>query len=130
MVGQFEALTWDTVAEAGGRLVKLIGDEAMFVFDDSATACQVATQLRDNSPHPVKVGLAHGPVVALNGDYYGPMVNLAARLVSAASPSTVLVSDSVRTGAGPAGFVFESVDTGPLRGFPEPVPVYRLVAEH
>ncbi|HEX4246518.1 MAG TPA: hypothetical protein VH008_01530, partial [Pseudonocardia sp.] len=41
----------------------------------------------------LRVGLAHGRVVALDGDLYGSVVNLAARLVHQAEPGRV-VSDA------------------------------------
>jgi class 3 adenylate cyclase len=120
MVRKFEELVWDLVTTAGGRVVKLIGDEAMFVIEDPARACDVALGLIDTSPHAVRVGLAHGTVVALYGDYYGETVNLAARLVAAAEPSTVAVSDSVRRLAGDA-FTFAALPARSLKGFGDPV---------
>ena len=36
MIAQFEARASDVVARFGGRLVKLIGDEAMFAVDEPA----------------------------------------------------------------------------------------------
>ena len=42
-------------------------------------------------------GLAYGSVIAREGDYYGPVVNLAHRLVELAYPGTVLASDRART---------------------------------
>ena len=96
MVRRFEEQVWDLVTRAGGRVVKLIGDEAMFVVEDVARACDVGLAFVEASPHPVRVGLACGPVVGLYGDYYGETVNLAARLVRAATPSTLVVSESVR----------------------------------
>jgi class 3 adenylate cyclase len=63
----------------------------------------------------------------LHGDYYGPTVNLAARLVAVAPPSTALVSDAVRDGAPADGaLTFEPFDTGSLRGFPDVTSAYRL----
>jgi adenylate cyclase len=123
MVRQFEEQVWDLVSRAGGRVVKLIGDEAMFVVDDPGRACDVGLGLVEASPHPVRVGLAHGPVVGLYGDYYGATVNLAARLVRSATPSSVLVSQTVRDAAA-ASFTFPSLDPLVLKGFAEPVPVY------
>jgi adenylate cyclase len=123
LVRDFEALTWDVVAGAGGRVVKLIGDEAMFVFEDPRAACDAALRLADASPHPVRVGLAHGPVVGVHGDYYGATVNLAARLVRAAAPSTIVVSDTVRVAE---GFSFTAVDLGPLKGFPSSTAAFVL----
>ena len=123
MVRHFEEQAWDLVSRAGGRVVKLIGDEAMFVVDDPVRACDIGLDLVDASPHPVRVGLAHGPVVELYGDYYGETVNLAARLVRSATPSSLLVSQTVRDSAGPS-LMFPPLDPLVLKGFAEPVPVY------
>jgi hypothetical protein len=45
----------------------------------------------------VRVGLAYGSLLTIEGDYYGPVVNLASRIVKIAIPGTVLVSDEVHT---------------------------------
>ena len=75
---------------------------------------------------PVRVGLADGPAVALHGDYYGPVVNLAARLVAVAPPSSVLVSDTVRGAAVAGDLAFEPFETGPVRGFTDVTTAFRL----
>jgi adenylate cyclase len=123
MVRQFEEQAWDLVSRAGGRVVKLIGDEAMFVVEDPGRACDIGLGLVEASPHPVRVGLAAGSVVGLYGDYYGETVNLAARLVRAAEPSTLLVSETVRDRVG-AAFTVKPLGPLGLKGFAEPVPVY------
>lgn len=125
MVRHFEEQVWDLVSRAGGRVVKLIGDEAMFVVDDPARACAVGLELVDASPQPVRVGLAHGPVVELSGDYYGETVNLAARLVRSAEPSSLLVSQAVRERAGET-VTYSTVGPLTLKGFVEPVPAYAV----
>jgi class 3 adenylate cyclase len=122
-VRQFEERIWELVNDAGGRVVKLIGDEAMFVINEPGRAVEVALLLGEASPQPVRVGLAHGTVVAMYGDYYGETVNLAARLVNAADPSTVAVSQSVRDRAGDA-YVFEALPARELKGFGDPVVFY------
>jgi len=119
-VDRFEQLVWDRVTAAGGRVVKLIGDEAMFVLGTPADACRVALDLVAASPQPVRIGLAHGEVAALHGDYYGQTVNLAARLVAAAPTSGVLIAQEVE------GFDCQPFDPGPLRGFPSGVAAYRI----
>jgi class 3 adenylate cyclase len=124
-VNRFEQAVWGLVTESGGRVVKLIGDEAMFVVDEPATACRLALAMVERSTHPVRVGLAVGPSVALNGDYYGPTVNLAARLVAVARPSMVLVSESVKD-AVDDGFSFAEIPTGSLRGFPDVTTAFEL----
>jgi class 3 adenylate cyclase len=126
-VNRFELGVWDLVTAAGGRVVKLIGDEAMFVVEHPVRACRLATAMVERSPHPVRVGLAFGPAVAMHGDYYGPTVNLAARLVAIAPPSSIVVSDAVKDAAGDA-FRFEPFATGELRGFPDVTTAFRLAA--
>ncbi len=125
LVDRFEQQAWDLVTGAGGRVVKLIGDEVMFVHDEPEAACRIASDLVRTSPQPIRVGLAHGAVVALHGDYYGPTVNLAARLVQAARPSEVVVSESVAAAAPRTPSV--SIDLGPLKGFVGPLRTFRLL---
>ena len=125
MVNRFEQHAWDTVARAGGRVVKLIGDEVMFVHADPMAACRIAAELVAESAQPIRVGLARGDVVAMHGDYYGPTVNLAARLTAAAPESTTVVSASVvADGAGQLSF--EPIELGPLKGFAAPGEIFRL----
>ena len=98
MVDRFEALAYHHVTHYGGRIIKLIGDEVMFATDDPVAAADIALALADaHAEAPdlpdVRVGLAHGPALAWDGDLFGPTVNLASRLVNVARPSAVLVSE-------------------------------------
>jgi adenylate cyclase len=127
MIERFDRQTWDIVTRAGGRIVKLIGDEAMFVHPDARAACEIAKELMASLPHPIRVGLARGEMVALNGDYYGPTVNLAARLASACPASTVVVSEAVQVASG--GQQFEPIDLGPLKGIDQPGNTFRLMVD-
>jgi adenylate cyclase len=100
VVGFFEAEAYEVVTSGGGRVVKTIGDEVMFVAEDvgsgAAIAVDLAQRFRDDPMlPPVHVGLAAGPVIQRRGDVYGPTVNLAARIVSVALPGSVLVSEEV-----------------------------------
>lgn len=96
LVARFEAVTYDTVARLGARLVKTIGDEVMFVAEDPEIAVRVALALTDRTDSddtlpPARAGIAFGPAVAREGDYYGSVVNLAHRLVEIARPGSVVV---------------------------------------
>jgi len=98
VVSRFEQLAHDTVTSGGGRVVKMIGDEAMFVTDTAVAAARIGLGLAeayadDELLSDVRVGLAVGPVLAQDGDYYGTVVNLAHRIVNIASPGSVLMSD-------------------------------------
>ena len=100
LVARFEVLTHDTVAQLGGRLVKTIGDEVMFVADEPQVAAAIALRLTERTGDDellpdARAGLAAGSVLSREGDYYGSVVNLAHRLVELARPGTVVVSDTV-----------------------------------
>jgi adenylate cyclase len=94
-VQRFESRARDVIVEAGGRVVKTIGDAVLFVADDVATGAEVALGLA--APHateeeiPVRVGFVWGRVLSRFGDVFGPDVNLASRITELAEPSTVLV---------------------------------------
>jgi adenylate cyclase len=130
-IATFETLVSELVSAAGGRVVKLIGDEAMFVVDD-LSACDLALRLADaaaaeDGPGPVRIGIASGPTVTMAGDYYGEVVNLAARLVKVGEPGTVIVSASVRNGvAVTEALSFTPLDPLQLKGFDEPVAAFTL----
>jgi adenylate cyclase len=100
LIDRFEMTVHDRVTTGGGRIVKMIGDEVMFVSDDASGATDIALDLidafsDDDSVPEARAGLATGSVLAHGGDYFGPVVNLASRIVGVARPSTVVVSDAV-----------------------------------
>jgi adenylate cyclase len=118
VVARFEELAHDTVIALGGRVVKMIGDEVMFVVPTANGAAQIGLSLAeayagDDLLSDVRVALAVGPVLVKDGDFYGPVVNLASRLVNVAHPGTVLVSDEFRDALAAEGTT--GIDTRPLR---------------
>jgi len=101
VVDQFERLAYDVVVAGGGRVVKMIGDEVMFLVDDPACAAEIALGLAEASRDAaelsdVRVGLAVGPVIEREGDAFGATVNLASRATAIAYPGTVVVSPDLR----------------------------------
>jgi adenylate cyclase len=108
VVSRFEQVAHDTVTAGSGRVVKMIGDEAMFVAESVDHAARIGLALAeayadDEVLSDVRVALAVGPVLVQDGDFYGPVVNLASRVVNMAAPGTVLVTDefhaAVQSGA-------------------------------
>ena len=96
VVGRFEEVAADVVASHGGRLVKTIGDEVMFSADHIVAGAEIALGLSEQFRaeevvSDVRVGLAYGPVLQYEGDLYGPIVNLAHRIVGIAYPGSVVV---------------------------------------
>ena len=129
----FETVTSDVITAAGATVVKRLGDGVMFVTPHHDAACGIALDVvdafRDHAvAPPVRVGLAAGHVAALRGDFFGPPVHLAARIVAVAAPSTVLVSDDVRArldGVTPA-FACAAEPPIALAGFEGPITLHRL----
>jgi adenylate cyclase len=134
----------------GGDVDKFIGDEVVAIFqgDDmekNAVACGLEIQrgLADLlEAHPewdlhVGVGIAGGEVVMgaigakdrLDFTVLGRIVNLAARLCSAAPPDAILVSAQVREALADAAFVsFGALPPIELKGMSAPVTVYAAYA--
>jgi adenylate cyclase len=113
---EFEAAATDITQRHGGRLIKLIGDEVLYVSLDVLAAETIARDLVAwVATHDVlsgaRAGIARGDVLVRGGDVYGPTVNLAARLVGAAEPGAVVVADN------------DGDELLDVRGFDEPVRV-------
>ena len=132
VVSRFEELAYDRVAAAGGRVVKMIGDEVMFVSIDARDAVEIGLSIAEASTEDeqlseVRVGVACGPMLALEGDYYGPVVNLASRMVNIARPGSVLVSSDVRDAvAGDGRFALRAVRSRYLKDLGR-VPLWAVV---
>ena len=125
---EFHARTFDVVTGHDGRVVKHIGDEIMFTVADPAQACDIAIDLIEafdvHGARP-RGGLAHGSVIARHGDYYGTIVNLAARLVDTAIPGEVLAAAGITESLGDRSdrFIIEPAGRRSLKGFADPVRV-------
>jgi len=92
----FEEDTSEAVVRNHGRVVKMVGDEVLFVTDRPADAADIALRLTgpgraERGLPALRVGMAAGRVLTRFGDVYGPVVNVAARLTSLAKPGTALV---------------------------------------
>ena len=129
---RFDATASEVVVGRGGRVVKLIGDEVMFVANDASTAADIGLALidafaADEVLPPVRAGIASGEVLARDGDFSGPVVNLAARAVKIASPSTLLVDPATRDSLDDSpSLECSEARTHSLKGFAEPVPLSRV----
>ncbi len=98
LVERFESRAADIVVAAGGRVIKTLGDEILFVAASPRAAARAGLGLleahaADGSFPRLRIGLATGTVVARRGDVFGTTVNLASRLTALARPDTVLVDE-------------------------------------
>ncbi len=128
-LADFEQISTETIAEGGGRVVKLIGDEIMYTAVDAFAASSIALDLADAfHDHPivpqVRAGLASGKVMLRDGDVFGPVVNLASRVVKIARPGEVVTTSEVATDA---GLPRVSLGLHRLSGIDGQVELHRLV---
>jgi len=133
MLADFEAVTGDTVAAAGASVVKRIGDALMFVTNAPGVACALSLDLieacgRARLPK-LRAGVTFGDVIVRQGDFYGPVVNLAARLVAAAEPGTALTDESLQQRLARVRGRYTFVPAGrlELHGLTEAVAAYQLL---
>jgi adenylate cyclase len=122
MVQRFEALASDIVTAHGGRVIKTVGDEILFVAIGAAPAAAIALDLvqamaEDDVLPDVRVGMASGRVISRLGDVFGTTVNRASRLTAVARPRTVLVDDGIAGSlASTSGFEMSALRRRSLRG--------------
>jgi adenylate cyclase len=96
------AVSESAVGRGGGTIVKRLGDGVMAAFGDPAAAVEAAFETRqglggiDVAGHRprMRFGVHSGKPRRLGGDYFGVDVNVAARVMAAARPDQVLVSES------------------------------------
>lgn len=126
-IEHFEDETTALVVAHGGRIIKNIGDEVLFVTDEPRAGVDVALELcrrgaDEDDPFPaVRAGVAHGETVRRLGDVYGETVNIAARLTSVARPGTVLVDrggrDALEESDADAGLHFRRLRRLSVKGY-------------
>jgi adenylate cyclase len=129
LAASLAGIAQETSRRHGGRPVKWLGDGVMFHFPDPRGSVVAALEMVERTPAvrlpPAHVGVAAGPVVMQDGDYFGRTVNLAARLSGTAGPSEVLVTTEVVEACAGDGVRFEEIGKAELKGFSAPVVVHR-----
>lgn len=103
VAGRLAALA-TSVTSPPVRLIKTIGDAAMFVSPDPTPLVTVALELvaavEAAGLPSLRAGIALGPAVVRAGDYFGNSVNLASRVTGVARPGSVLCTQEVRDATG------------------------------
>jgi class 3 adenylate cyclase len=119
------------LVEHDGKLVKHVGDGFMLAFRDPAAAVHfaVATQAelaRDRDLPAIRVGINTGPALYRTGDFLGSAVNVASRVVNAAMPGQILLTEPVAVAADKAGIEVEELGVRMMRGVDDPLALYRV----
>ena len=112
------------IAKHDGKLVKTLGDGSMSSFGSARSAMRAATDIQAASAAApsepslkLRVGIHAGDVIQTQGDFFGTVVNKAARITALAQPNEILVSDVARAMAGDGSeFAFDEPLIVALRG--------------
>lgn len=83
------------------RIVKSIGDAVMFTAPDVVTACAAAADLLKEAEAaglpPLRIGVAYGPMLRADADYFGRTVNIASRLSEVGPSGEILLMRPEKT---------------------------------
>jgi predicted ATPase len=117
-----------TAIEAyGGFLFSHTGDGVAAAFASPMSAVNAAIDAQRELQLPVRMGIATGEAELREGDYFGTVLNRAARVMAAGHGGQILLAEST---AGLLGDV-DLLDLGSrrLRDLPTPVQVFQVQAE-
>jgi class 3 adenylate cyclase len=124
--------------QAGGRLVKYLGDGVLALFDDGVMAVDAAARVRDllydfhfeqvaNRQLAFKIGIELGSIIEQQGDCYGDAVNVAARLSDRAEANEILLGETLYYELPESRrMMCHSLDRIVIKGKSEPIRVWRL----
>jgi adenylate cyclase len=130
-LSRFESAAWSSAVLAGGRVVKMIGDEVFFAAPSADAACRIGTEVRDAAAaDPIlpqaRGAIGYGGVTSREGDYFGPVVNLVSRLAKAAAPGELVVTEPAAEALPPHRWALRALDPQSLRGLEHPVPAFAV----
>jgi len=129
MARSLSSLVSSTARRHGGEAVKFLGDGVMFYFPDPGQAVLASLEMvrltEKSGLPPAHVGIAAGPVIMQDGDYFGRTVNLASRIAGKASSREVLVTPEVADVCSRLGVEFAPAGPSELKGVERPIELFR-----
>jgi class 3 adenylate cyclase len=112
-----------------GRLVKLVGDGALALFDGPGRAVRCARAIAAEPGAPeiaIRAGVHTGEVEVMGDDAGGIALHVAARVVGEAGPGEVLATSTVRDLCSGSGLTFSDRGLRQLAGITEPWRVFAV----
>jgi len=114
----------------GGSEIDTAGDGFFASFDGPARAVRCALKIKD-AVRPlgveIRAGVHTGEVQMVDGKLAGLTVTIGSRVGARASPSEVLVSQTVKDLVAGSGLIFEDSGEHELKGVPDRWHLYRVV---
>jgi predicted ATPase/class 3 adenylate cyclase len=135
-LARHDAILRDAIARHDGHVVKGRGDgvHAVFTTADSALRAAVDAQVgidveqwTVSEPLRVRIGLHTGVAELRDGDYFGSVVNRAARLMDAGHGGQILVSGATSELLKASGVEFVDLGSHQLRDLGEPERIFQVL---
>jgi adenylate cyclase len=132
VISRYLALV-QTALHPAARLAERVGDAVLVVAPEAASAVRTAVDLRAaierESLFPLlRIGVPGGPVVELDGSYFGTPLNLTARLATHAAAGQILCTESIATAAAHLEDVgFRRLGLVTLKNILAPVSVFEVM---
>lgn len=117
---------------AGTRLIERVGDQVLITAVDALSATRTALALREAvEAEPffpsVRIGLHGGPVLERDGRYFGPALNLTARVAAHARAGQVLCTGWIAAAVTPCGVDCRPLGAVRFRNVAEPIDIFEIV---
>ena len=90
-LAQHDEVLRSTISGCGGQLFKHTGDGVCAVFVSPRDAIEAAVVAQRSLQLPVRMGLATGEAEHRDGDYFGAVLNRAARVMAAGHGGQILI---------------------------------------
>jgi adenylate cyclase len=130
-LSRFESAAWSSAVLAGGRVVKMIGDEVFFAAPTADAACRIGLEVcqaaaDDPLLPPARGAIGYGLVTPREGDFFGPLVNLISRLVRLASPGELVTTESTAETLSDGLWTLRELDPRLMHQVESPVRVFAV----
>jgi class 3 adenylate cyclase len=129
------AMIASEVQRHGGTVIKTIGDEVMSSFISADDAFDAAKSIQQTVAGPgapgahlgIHVGMHYGDVLIKDGDVFGDVVNLAARMVSLAKTGQILTTREMVSAMTPGKAETRQIDRREVKGKQEKVDIFEVI---
>src|ERR671936_431874 len=139
-VAEHDRIVMAAVEASGGRVVKRVGDGVDLAFADVGAAVAAASEIQrglaaadwgETGPLRVRTAVDIGEVEARGGDYFGPVLNRAGRILAAGHGGQVLLSADAHSAlsATQAGWQAKALGEFRFKGIGSPQSVFQLLLD-
>jgi len=122
-------------SELNGKIIQYYGDGSLLLFTSSTDAAEFAkllqSDLNEDPQVPVRIGIHMGDVLLHNGNVFGDVVNIAARIQALAPSGGIYISEMVyRNIVNKQGLDCSFIKEETLKNIKEPTKIYELLTQN